>query len=137
MVPSLSFSSRLTYSVAGWKTTPHYGAVLATTPDPPYVAVIFSAVLGTDATGYADAVARMRALAAQQPGFLGIDTAGGEDGQVEITVSYWASEADAAGWKANAEHVVVQQVGRERWYESYRVRVARVDRAYDRIRTAE
>jgi heme-degrading monooxygenase HmoA len=70
---------------------------------------------------------RMVALAARQPGFLGVDSARGEDG-LGITVSYWESEAAIAAWKANAEHVQARERGRREWYESWRVVVARVDR---------
>lgn len=104
--------------------------MLAATPDPPYIAVIFTAVFGPDATGYDDAVTEMRALAEQQPGFLGMDAASADDGGIEITVSYWATPDDAAAWKDVAEHREAQRAGRERWYDSYQVRIAHVDRAY-------
>jgi len=104
--------------------------VLAQTPDPPYYAVIFTSVRAGadgDADGYEHAAARMFALADEQPGFLGVDTAR-ED--VGITVSYWTDREAAAAWKRNAEHLVVQAEGRARWYEQYEVRVARVEEAY-------
>ena len=47
-----------------------------------------------------------------------------------ITVCYWRSVAGIAAWKAQAEHAAAQREGRARWYESYNVRVARVERAY-------
>lgn len=101
---------------------------IANTPDPPYTAVIFTSVraAGDDAE-YAAAAERMNVLAAVQPGYLGIESA--RDG-VGITVSYWATEADAAGWKRVVEHAEVQRMGREHWYEHYRVRVATVNRQY-------
>src|SRR5258708_3958253 len=71
---------------------------------------------------------RMFALASEQPGFLGVDTAR-SDG-LGITVCYWESEAAIASWKAQAEHAAAQREGRERWYESYDLRIARVERAY-------
>ena len=94
------------------------------------VAVIFVALRrDADEAGYAAAAARMDALAATQPGYLGIDSVRGEDG-LGITVSYWADDASALGWKANAEHAAVRELGRERWYAYYRLIVTRVDRAY-------
>lgn len=104
--------------------------MLAELPDPPYIAVIFSAVGTSDSEGYEPTLKAMRELAQVQPGFLGIESAGGGAAKLEVTVSYWASEADARGWKAVAEHAEAQRLGRERWYQSYRVRIARVDRAY-------
>jgi heme-degrading monooxygenase HmoA len=100
---------------------------IARTPEPPYVAVIFTSLRTTGDDGYGATAVRMEELAAQQPGYLGIETA--REG-VGITVSYWATEAHARAWKRVAEHVAVQQAGRERWYEAYAVRIARVTRDY-------
>ena len=99
----------------------------AVTPEPPYVAVIFTSVRTEGDNGYAVMSARMDALAAEQPGYLGMEAARDELG---ITVSYWADEASAQAWKQVAEHVVAQQRGRETWYADYRVRVAVVHRDY-------
>lgn len=103
--------------------------LLATTPEPPYYAVIFASIGTEDIEGYGDAAERMIELAASQPGFLGVDSARGND-DVGITVSYWESEASIAAWKADAEHRVVRETGRARWYSAYELRVARVERAY-------
>jgi len=73
--------------------------------------------------------ARMIELAAEQPGFLGIESARGDDG-LGLTISYWESEEAIAAWKRNAEHQTAQSRGRERWYAAYEVRVAKVERAY-------
>lgn len=97
-------------------------------PDHHY-AVIFTSTLRSEPEGYGETADRMLALAAEQPGFLGVDTARGEDG-VGITVSYWRDEASIAAWKAVVEHAEAQRRGREEWYASYRLRVARVERAY-------
>src|SRR5437868_5099235 len=49
---------------------------LARTPSPPYYAVVFTSVrTDEDETGYAATADRMVELAAEQPGFLGIDSA--------------------------------------------------------------
>lgn len=101
---------------------------IADTPRPPYTAVIFTSVrTDDDAEGYAEAADRMELMARDQPGFLGIESARETIG---ITVSYWASEADARAWKRVAEHVLAQRLGRERWYRTYRIRVATVGREY-------
>jgi heme-degrading monooxygenase HmoA len=102
---------------------------LASTPRPPYTAVIFTSVLGSDANGYAAMSAAMEALARVQPGYLGIESA---RDRVGITVSYWVDEDAARAWKQVARHLVAQRLGRERWYLDYRVRVATVLRDYGR-----
>jgi len=104
--------------------------MLASTPEPPYVAVIFTNQrTGDDEAGYASMAERMDALAAQQPGYLGIESIRATDGH-GITVSYWQTERDALAWKAVAEHAEAQRLGRERWYASYVTRVATVSRDY-------
>jgi heme-degrading monooxygenase HmoA len=103
-------------------------AALASTPDPPYTAVIFTSVRTEhDAEGYAGMAKRMDELAAAQPGYLGVESAR-ED--VGITVSYWRSSEDARAWKGVAEHQLAQNLGRTQWYREYRVRVATVERDY-------
>jgi heme-degrading monooxygenase HmoA len=103
---------------------------LASTPDPPYYAVIFTSIrMASDPAGYEAMAERMVELARDQPGFLGIESARGADG-LGITVSYWTSEEAIRGWREHAEHAVAQQQGRNRWYESYELRVSRVERDY-------
>lgn len=108
----------------------------AETPQPPYWAVVFASQRNdADAAAYAEAATRMMQLAAQQPGYLGAESARGEDG-FGITVSYWNSEADILAWKHQAEHAATREKGRADWYTRYAVRVARVERAYDWTRKA-
>lgn len=98
-------------------------------PKPPYYAVIFSSIHQDAEDGYAAVAERMVALAAQQPGYLGAESTRGRDG-FGITVSYWSSQEAIAAWKANAEHQMAQEQGRQQWYEHFEIRVARVERAY-------
>ena len=98
---------------------------------PPYYAVIFSNQrTEEDADAYGEAAGRMMALAPDQPGFLGVESVRGADG-FGITVSYWVSEDAIEAWKAHAEHTEVRQQGRKSWYQSFALRVAVVERAYD------
>jgi heme-degrading monooxygenase HmoA len=96
---------------------------------PPYYAVVFTSLRTDGDNGYADASDAMVALAAQQSGFLGIESARGSDG-VGITVSYWENEEAIANWRRNAEHAATREHGRTLWYSHYEVRIARVERAY-------
>ncbi|MCL1870256.1 MAG: antibiotic biosynthesis monooxygenase [Promicromonosporaceae bacterium] len=100
---------------------------IARTPEPPYTAVIFTSLRTPGDHGYDVMAARMEELAAQQPGYLGIESA--REG-LGITVSYWSDDAAAAAWKQVHEHVVAQQRGIESWYADYEVRIATVTRAY-------
>lgn len=99
-------------------------------PEAPYYAVIFSSLRTEGDQGYAAMAERMVELAAQQPGYLGVESARGPDG-FGITVSYWSSVEAIAQWRAHAEHRVARELGCSDWYAHYALRVARVERAYE------
>ena len=101
--------------------------LIAQTPPTPYYAVIFTSTLAEGGEGYGKAASRMLTLAKQQSGFLGVESAR-ED--VGITVSYWSSLAAIKRWKANIEHIEVQKQGRTTWYQSFKVRISKVERDY-------
>jgi heme-degrading monooxygenase HmoA len=92
-----------------------------------YYAVIFTSKRTEGDQGYGEMADRMMELAQQQEGFIGIESAREEIG---ITVSYWKSMEAIKNWKANAEHKLAQKLGKEKWYESYSVRVCRVEMEY-------
>jgi len=101
--------------------------MIATTPKPPYYAVIFTSVRTTVDEGYQDMAERMVALAEEQPGYLGHESARNEMG---ITISYWESVAAIKSWKQHAEHIIAQQYGKTKWYEQYKTRICLVERDY-------
>src|SRR5690242_21080353 len=94
-------------------------------------AVVFTSLRTEGDHGYAQTAGEMEALAAKQPGYLGVESARGADG-LGITVSYWRDLESIRAWKAHADHLAAQRAGRERWYRAYRVRVCRVEREYGR-----
>jgi heme-degrading monooxygenase HmoA len=95
----------------------------------PYYAVIFSSQRTSGDNGYGVMGDRMVELAAQQPGYLGVESVRGADG-FGITVSYWESEQAIANWKSNAEHLEAQRKGWSDWYAHFELRIAKVERAY-------
>ncbi len=103
--------------------------MIADTPEPPYYAVIFTNIQGEGLKGYAEMTAKMEQLAAEQPGYLGFESA--RDG-LGIAISYWKDEQSIRAWKSNMEHKLAQQLGREKWYTAYKTRVCRVERDYDK-----
>jgi heme-degrading monooxygenase HmoA len=102
-------------------------SLIAKTPKPPYYAVIFTSQLTADDNDYADMAAKMLALAAKQAGFLGFESAREDLG---ISVSYWTDLESISQWKANIEHKEAQQLGRQKWYSAFKVRVSKVERDY-------
>jgi heme-degrading monooxygenase HmoA len=101
---------------------------ITNTSKPPYYAVIFTSHRTEGDKGYGEMAMRMIELAAQQPGFLGAESARESLG---ITVSYWADLESIKAWKENAEHVIAQEHGREVWYREYKTRIAKVERDYE------
>ncbi len=96
--------------------------------EPPYYAVIFTSQrTDLEHAEYNEMADEMERLAAEQPGFLGVESARGANG-FGITVSYWKDEASIAAWKANARHREAQAAGKSRWYADFKLRVARVER---------
>ena len=83
------------------------------TPKPPYYAVIFTSHRTEGDNGYGEMAAHLVELAAQLPGFLGVESARENLG---ITVSFWADLESIKAWKENAEHIIAQERGCEIWY---------------------
>lgn len=94
---------------------------------PPYYAVIFTSIKNEDTHGYMEMAVKMEQLARSQEGYLGMDSAREKTG---ITVSYWSNLNAIKRWKINAEHLIAQSKGKHFWYESYSVRIAKVEREY-------
>lgn len=101
--------------------------MIAKTPAPPYYAVIFTSERTDENSGYAAMADKMAAMAQQQPGYLGHESA--RDG-LGITVSYWESLEAIRNWKQQAEHLEAQQKGRNVWYSHYKARICLVERDY-------
>lgn len=91
-------------------------------------AVIFKAKAGHQDARYGEMVKVMRDLAFSQyhcQDFIAVT-----EGEQEIAISYWLSEADIQAWHQDSQHAVAQQLGREQWYTSYEVEVVEIKRRY-------
>lgn len=101
--------------------------MISITPKPPYYAVIFSTLRTTVDEGYMETTKRMEALAKQQEGYLGLESARNKIG---ITVSYWKSLDAILKWRNNAEHTLAREKGKALWYKKYQLRICKVEREY-------
>ncbi len=99
-----------------------------TPAQPPYYAVIFTSQRTGDETGYAEMAELMERLAREQPGYLGIESVRSQSGE-GITVSYWTSREAIAAWKHHLKHRAAQERGRREWYQSFALRICRVEEA--------
>ncbi|WP_299098403.1 antibiotic biosynthesis monooxygenase [uncultured Winogradskyella sp.] len=102
------------------------------TNDKPYYAVIFTSTQTENTEGYTEMADEMESLAKKQNGFLGIDSARNEVG---ITVSYWKDLEAIKNWKANTAHLFAQQKGRNEWYNWYNVKICKVEREYEFLKS--
>ena len=104
---------------------------IAKAPEPPYYTVIFANQRSLeDEEGYQVTAARMMELAAKQAGYLGAQSARGTDG-FGITISYWRDLPSIHDWKQQSEHLKAQHLGKQKWYASFSLRIAKVERAYE------
>ncbi|MBX8785322.1 antibiotic biosynthesis monooxygenase [Ochrobactrum sp. GRS2] len=108
----------------------HNSSPFASLPAAPYYVVAFSSqrTLNDDA-GYGEMADQMVELAEKQDGFLGVESVRDASG-FGITNSYWRDEESIRNWKRNVDHLAAQKQGRAMWYETYALRIARVERAY-------
>ena len=102
--------------------------MIAKTPSPPYYAVIFSSIRTEGDNGYSEMSDKMVELAYGQDGFLGLESA--REG-LGITVSFWRNLDDIRKWKENADHTMARRKGRSDWYQSFKTRIAKVEREYE------
>lgn len=102
--------------------------MIAKTPQPPYYAVIFTSTRTNVDDEYDSTAAAMVALAEQQEGFLGVESARNEVG---ITVSYWENLEAIKQWKMNADHTIARTKGRSHWYSAFKTRICKVERDYE------
>ncbi|AVX09410.1 antibiotic biosynthesis monooxygenase [Priestia megaterium] len=101
-------------------------AGIVKTPEPPYYAVIFASERTEGEKGYGIMADKMVELASAQKGFLGIESARDQD--LGITVSYWDSLESIKMWKENSAHRAAQHKGKTEWYQTFSLRVCKVER---------
>lgn len=90
--------------------------------------VIFRATARQLDAEYSATAATLRNLALTQFGCL--EFVAVTEGDQEVALSYWPDEASIRAWKQHTDHLMAQQLGRERWYSGYRVEVAEIRRQY-------
>ena len=102
--------------------------MFANTPEPPYYAVIFTSKQSGDLDGYNEEMQLIAPLAAEQPGYLGMESVRNGEG-LGITVAYYDSLEAIDGWRQNTDHQRAKARGRAGWYDAYTIRIARVESA--------
>ena len=103
----------------------------ANTPEPPYYAVIFTSIKSHEDNEYEKMSKEILEILKNQEGFLGFESAREEIG---ITVSYWKNLDSIKKWRNNPLHKQAQKLGKNLWYERYKVRIAKVEKEYEFIK---
>jgi heme-degrading monooxygenase HmoA len=78
---------------------------------------------------------RMDRLVARMPGFLSAKTFSAPDGE-RVTLAEFESEEAVAAWREQPEHREAQRLGRERFYQEFRLQVCQTLRDYSFNRDA-
>ena len=94
------------------------------------VVVVFRIALrpDLDAQEYERVGTRMVELVGAMPGFLGMDYAPVEGG--ELLVARFESHEALRAWREHPEHLEAQRRGREEFFASYRIEVCDEARSY-------
>ena len=101
--------------------------MIAKTPKAPYYAVVFTTIRTDIDDGYEQMANDLEELAKIQTGYLGIESARSDLG---ITVSYWESLEAIKSWKYQVDHQQARNLGREKWYKQYHLRICKVEHDY-------
>jgi len=98
--------------------------------EPYYIAIFTSVRSGIDEESYERMNIEMSDLVEKQEGFLGAEGFSNEEGK-HVAIVKFKSETDMINWKNHSRHKEAQQLGREKWYEHYNVKVCKVEREYE------
>ena len=99
------------------------------------VIVLFRSKLTSEAReDYGTMALEMLERARTLKGFVDFKSFSAEDGE-HLSVIRWESLETLRAWTDDVRHVVAQRLGREKWYEYFRVEVAEVVRSYGFDRT--
>lgn len=101
---------------------------IASTPKPPYYAAVFTSVRSDIDEGYYDMNNALLSEISKMHGYLGHESA--RENNLGITVSYWSDLESLKNWRNQPLHKTAQRSGRDEWYESYKVRICKVERDY-------
>lgn len=101
---------------------------IAKTPKAPYYAVTTTAQFNENIDGYFEMAELLLKDVQQASGFLGVEIS--IDGSYGIAISYWRSEQDILDWSQQSRHSAAKQMAREKWFDQYITRIAKVERDY-------
>ena len=103
--------------------------MIVNTPEPPYYTVIFTSTRTAIDDGYTKLNDELWEDAQKLDGFIGAESMRGENG-FGVTVLYFKDMDTIAEWSRYQKHIQAKELGKQKWYKDYRVRIAKVEREY-------
>jgi heme-degrading monooxygenase HmoA len=95
-------------------------------------AVIFRSTRNTNYEEmYQEHAEKMERLVKEINGYLGHHSHRDPNTREGLTISYFDSLDSIRTWREHPEHLKTQELGRKYFYESYDVKVVRVEREYE------
>jgi len=104
--------------------------MIVNTPKPPYVVAIFTSIRTSIEEGYEEMNTATFTEIQKMEGYLGFEAFRNENG-FGVNVSYWEDMKSLWGWKNNLLHQKAQVLGKEKWYQNYKLRICTVERDYE------
>ncbi len=92
------------------------------------IVVVFRSRLTPEAgDDYSEMAAEMLATAEQMPGFVEFKSFKSDDGE-RVSLVYWQDRETMVAWRSHPRHRIAQNSGRAKWYASYKIEVAEIER---------
>ncbi len=82
------------------------------------VAIFRARIRPENADAYYDLADKMGAIARKMPGFISWKGYFADDGE-RVSVHEWESAEALEAWRTHPEHLRVQELGREKFYDDY------------------
>lgn len=95
------------------------------------IVVIFSAEIAELDNEYHATASHLRDLAMQRYGC--VDFVSFTEGTRELAISYWPSEAHIKTWRRDPEHIRALELGKSKWYRSFKVEIAHIRSQYGNV----
>lgn len=103
--------------------------MIVQTPKPPYYTVVFTSIRTDVEEGYTEMNDSLWEDAQKLEGFIGAESLRNEEG-FGVTVLYFTDMETIIEWSKYQKHLRAKELGKEKWYSDYKVRIARVEREY-------
>ncbi len=96
--------------------------------EPQHVILFRSKLTGQAGEDYQAMNDELAALVRVNPGFVDVKSYTAQDGE-RLTLVWWRDEKSLADWRNLMRHREAQNLGRQKWYQYYKIDVASITRS--------